>query len=149
VPTKKPLKQSLKKPAKKRSAYNDHELCADIAGAELTTKAIAAKHGISVPMVYSVTIGRVRPELKAEIEALVDAGAEETKRVFKKQARLLSLRLLSLAMNKDASGQPLTERNLDISLKATLKALEFAGLSVEPVEAQSGNKNMSFTVRCV
>ena len=141
-------RKPTKRPGKKRASYNDHELCKDIASAALTTRAIAEKHGISHALVYSISIGRLRPELKIEIDGLIEAAVDEVRRVFKSQARLLSLRLLSIAMNKDGSGNEITERNLDIAYKATVKALEFAGLSSETnIDGVGGN--MTFTIKYV
>ena len=145
-----PKKKAKKKATKANTKYNERELCRDIATATLTTREMAAKHGISVSSIYAITQGVVKPHLKKEIDALLTAGVDEVKRIFKREAKGLSQRLISIAKNKDQDTNQLTESvaRLELSYKATVKALEFAGLLVDP-NAVLESGNMTFTINRV
>ena len=135
MPTNKAKKQNTK--------YNERELCKDIAAAELTFREMAQKHKISASAVYSIARGAMRPELKAEIDGLVEAAVDESRRLFKSRALHMTKRLLKIA---DGEVTNISMANLEISLKAALKCLEFAGLSSELSATVEGSK-LSFSVR--
>lgn len=131
---------SAKKGKKTNVRYNERILCADIAASDLTVAEISAKHKISASMVYGITQGNKRPELREEIDALVEAATGEAQRVLKSKARWAAERLVAIA----ASTTDEKVSNLDIALKATLKILEFAGLTATPAGGNTGK--MVFTV---
>ena len=90
-------------------------------------------------MVAAIASGDKRPELKREIDQMVNSAMGETKRIFKTRSRWAAARLLQLA--KD-------DRNPQVAFKAIAKCLELAGLEVA-ANAQQEEIVHRFVVRCV
>ena len=78
---------------KKQLPYDDYALAR---GRDNMT-AIAERYGMSVSMVYHISRGESRPELKEQIDQLINDYMAEARRVLRSRGRFFAARLIALA----------------------------------------------------
>lgn len=98
--------------------YNDDELAADLAKADLSCGEIAAKHGLSIHQIYNIAEGRSRPEIMAKVIAMTAGAEAEGRRLARSRGRFWVARLVQLANDPDHK----------VALDAVQTGLEACGL---------------------
>ena len=82
---------------KKQKDYDDYALVEALAKGQDSITQIAAKFDLSISMVYHIASGETRPELKDQIDQLINAYRAESSRILRSRGRFFAARLIQLA----------------------------------------------------